>query len=980
MTPRRNYPIDFIGYTTKQLLFGELLSNDSFRAKPWLQNMLGPVPTPEDPHMSELLASLNFNSQNSTHSNSPSVDGTFSPNKYFLSGWSGSELSSKNGLELKRILDLIETDVQEKLFSFYDAPKRFKNAIFDEFLTFADERAINFSDLDNYQVFWSHLKKTHSPYREQLDLFIANYCKKITIIFFSKLRLISVIIRESGKKITKNELINPNAFFTSIFKSNASSELKSKAIQTNQYSWYRPSDSAAKNVFNVFEIISDISHEELLKIISQKLSTGQTSTELSSKPFGNLLTSMILTLPQWLQRSSHNNNRRDHKSQSTIEVVSCKFSGDHLEEIAHSHILAQESNKLVKWDSIICPEFVSSEFKSGNFLQLNFEIHFLTFLAILAKQHNYQGNHCNMTSFICGVVNDQRSNKSKHSNSQRSLLSGGNNPADGENYDRIVLNLTDRPKRNAHSDLVNRISKEKAHLKDDGYLIVLSSQKLFIASQKEKIDQLLRGFKIECCFSLKKLKGRGKIAPYIYIFSKRSQVVVNHGLFANSKKQPCLSFQIEGNLKSINDFSTVIYELERFYHKYSAALPPLYRKEYNNSFEIDFHKDAIVDGRLVNFASKDSSKITHPAFVTKLLKACVPLENFFNIKKIQQPDNRLSQIEETEQTPNIPFLENKFFRRDYYPYIIIVDLRDPEKTNLELISYDVFQSKSLDYGFAYCQYFGVTPKLKFLNLNLFRYFFDSKIGQQLVDITFTERSSNTRDKLASLLVPTFFGDQAQLPPDVARSLSFLQVDEEGLLSKHPQKLRNSFAKIEQVMHLLKTKYPSDLLNSLSKFASTLQDCVTLTKNKTNKKCNFSNPLIQEPLLKLQTRPIFPDNEDVYIDLSTKDMAVLNLPLTAHKVIHNHSAGENHSSIELYSKDRSVATLHCQRNMAEFIDYIIPQAYSHKIATILQGIEVPYIDELIDIMKHHKELNEELQKLLGKSGQMIDSIFQQQIAD
>lgn len=967
------------------------LGNNTFKAKNWFNSESEPaveeMEIEDSLHMSELLSSLNFNSQKLPSTN-PALQTNqgFTPAKYFQHGWLGNELLSKNGTELHKILNYIDQDVKER-FRQLNTNKIFKQAIYSEFLTFAEEYALSCPELDNYQTFWNQLVQQDSKQPSTLNSFFKLYCSRVSIVFFCKIRFISTLARESNLKISNKDLLHTSSFFTSLFRKNGATELKSEAIQSNQYSWYNPSSAMIDIISAIPKIIEDATIDELLEIISKhkKISTSskmgksfitELSHELSHKNFGNFLTSMILSIPQWLDRNIENKSRNSFKPKSSLDVITCKFSGDHLESFSKAHLLAQESNKFIRWKQIICPEFTDPKFQSGQFLKIIFELQFLTFLAANAKIQN-NDPHTDVISFICNIFDDIKTNQTVNSPKQRSFMLPDSELLKKERtYDRIVLNLIDLPKRNPHNFLTNRISKEAECLKDSGHIIIFSSQKLFVPSQKIKINQLLQNFRLECCFTLKHLSGIGKIAPFIYVFAKRNETLrYQTDSLEDRKKQPCLSFRVQGSLTTINDLSSVIYELEHFLHQHGNTIPPLFFKELDN-FKFDFHKDAIVDGRLVNFTSNDSSKITHPTFFNKLLKTCTPLGNFFTIKKIEAPENEFNKnnFDNLYSDTNSIF-GNGYFNK-YYPYVIIVDLRDPNTTNLELIPYDAFKSKSSENGFTLCHYFGLFPKLKTINLNLFREFFNSTIGRQLIDLTFTERNHKLKEKLSSLLLPIFFSNQTEMPLEIEKGLSLLYCKEEDILNKHPEFVKQEFARLENVFQLLKTKYPHKIMGTLSFFANTISNCMESLSGPTSCNINFTNPLIQKPLMNVPSKTILPENEDVYVDLHSK---LMSSPLTRHKINHYKAGNQNVSSVELYSKDELIASMHTDRILAEFISYIIPKAYDYPIAAIIQGVQIPSLKDMKKIVDNYQSIKDELNTVHQKCSKLINSIFIEQIS-
>ena len=91
----------------------------------------------------------------------------------------------------------------------------------------------------------------------------------------------------------------------------------------------------------------------------------------------------------------------------------------------------------------------------------------------------------------------------------------------------------------------------------------------------------------------------------------------------------------------------------------------MYQKETKHGHRFEYFQDAIVDGRLINSTSKDSSKITHPHFFKNLMKSCNPFDFFFDVRAINL----------NEKYTNNDFQFDFEEAADDYNHVIIIDKR-----------------------------------------------------------------------------------------------------------------------------------------------------------------------------------------------------------------------------------------------------------------------------------------------------------------
>jgi hypothetical protein len=555
----------------------------------------------------------------------------FDPQEHLIKGWSGNSLSSKNGIRLTRFLEKIVLDLN----NFFQKPntlnRSLKMSIYNEFITFTERMAINCVGLDDFLSFWMEVNKPHSKHREIIDKFIDIYTNRVAAVYFFKIRFIVILSNKLGIELQTSNINNPNSFLRKIFRENSSTSLSANSLNSNIYSWYRPSPEILPSIENLCKLSNELDFNEITKLISSKIrikSNDETiySHSISHKNYGLFINSLLINFPIWLSKI----NRNKFITPKQFESLSTKFKGDYLESFSVAHWLAQYNNKNIQWHHVICPDFEETDKSPTDFSKIHNELQFLTFLTEIA---NEQGEES--VQFICDIFNQNNKKKVESSGMQKSLFSNNTTLANSK-YDRIVLNLSNFPKNNPTHFLINSILEESKNLRPDGFLFVLSNKKLFIPSQKDKVNTLLQQVKIECIINLEDAQGLGEVSNYIYIFTP------NHGnqilsSFEDEKKNTCMSFRVNANLESFNQFSEITNHFQDFYRSHLNDAPSMYEKTIGRS-NIQFHLDAIVNGRLIHSSGEESNNITHPQFFNNLLKTCIPLDYLFDIRTINRND------------------------------------------------------------------------------------------------------------------------------------------------------------------------------------------------------------------------------------------------------------------------------------------------------------------------------------------------------
>lgn len=875
----------------------------------------------------------------------------FQPAQHFLNGWHGDNLLSKSALKYRKIIAKIFEDAKDKFLNHSTFTRSIKHNIFDEFLLFAQSKALNFTEIDNTAALFQHIDNPLPPYESELKNFINLFCYRISVIYFLKLRLINYIALNKGINLQLSNIRNPGSFVNSYFKKGSSSELHGQAFAQSIFSWYRPNEDIAQILLNEIQITRDLSISEIIKNTSELTQIkdhAQFSHALSHKNFGLFLNGLLLNFPLWLDATNKSiNDLQIYGTKIDMEVISCKYIGDFLESLSVSHWLAQDNNKELKWDHVLCPNFQGNEFETGQFFGLFNEIQFMTFMIQFANIHHLDG-----VCFLSEITKKHIKNNNdigKQNNlwltPERSAIS---------TFDRVVLNLNNFPKNNPNHYLYNQIVENEKRVKDGGYLFVLSDKKLFVPSLKEKVEILLQTFNLECCISLDEVTGRGEVPSYIYILRKKYPLEAAQ----EQTKQHCLNFRLEGDLDTFQDFFHFADELQNFFANNLTERPVMYSRQFANSFSLELFQDAIVDGRLMRSSKKDSSSITHPSFFKNLLSSCIPFDTFFDVGTLNDAKSDINTL------PGFQ-LEHV----DHYPFICIIDKRYKTNVKIEIINIDSYEAKVQQYGVTQCHFFGIRPKLHQINLNLFREFFESRLGSQIINITFEGTSKKIKSKLNSMLIPNFFLNNKPIPEHIIKGFTLLSMPVSEILTIHPEDLKQKYSYMESFLPSILKNFPSHTFGMLAFFKNNLKTILESNIAKLDQ-ISFKNPIICRELVKEESFNIYPENQEVYIDFNVGDVSLLKLPMTSYQL---HKDGEIYS-IQIKSNENLIITLNCPEQIAMLLDVILSNLKNIPINQLLTGIKVPTNNRLKAVLENQEQITSSFRDIYNSVQNNLDKIL------
>lgn len=840
----------------------------------------------------------------------------FSPVHCFVPGWKGDSLLSKNVIRFERVMTLVQMDVKNELFKTKDFPKTIKLGLYNEFLSYAETLGLHFEGMDDLARFWSFIDPEKLQEEERLSNFIDIYANRVATITFLKLRFISSLLDRCGIELTDKALLYPTSFLSQIFKKGSFTELQSRALESNLYSWYRPNETMKEAMKELLSVSKDLAITEITKHISFRTQVAQDqqkvySHALSHLSMGLFLNSLQINFPLWLETIEARSipaNMEDEK------IISCKYFGDYLESLSLSHWLAQENNIDFRWDEVLCPDFKGLEFVSGTFAKICNELQFLTFLAHKASYQNEKP-----IEYISKIMRGHFKNRKNTSGRSGLLLE--DNPFYTSTYDRVVLNLCHFPKNNPQHYLMTQIMDQVKYLKPNGYLFVMSSKKLFVPSLRERLEPVLRELKTEAIFDFENVKGKGELGSYIYIFRKKNKT--------DPEKQLCSYFRVSVELENFQQFSSITEHLRSFYLSHLQEVPPMAHLDYHDGFKLEFFNEAIVNGMLIHSASEDSSRITHPAYFKSLLANCVPMDTIFEIRAL------------SSQEKFSPAELNLGLKKDV-AYFIVVDFRHGD-VNLELHPMDTFRSIHSDYGETLCAYFQLLPKIPGLNPNLLRNYFQTTVGKQVSNLTFTGGQNLVKGSLSKFLVPKFLTETEMLPDHMKSGFRILELTEEQLLEVNPKEIQKAYSHIDQLTKDVFPRYACEILSRFSNFERTLQSLIWKLDGSA---VSFNNPVIHSQLVNKPSRPVYPDNNDVFIEfVEATNPSDIHLPLTETQVKVTHEGELKLYSLELISNKRVIVRIHAEEPLVMFIQFLCSFAMNVPMSKLLRALHVPTLKDL-----------------------------------
>ena len=898
--------------------------------------------------------------------------------QYLTPGWTGDSLNSKQTLAIKRFLDELKEESKSQFLSLQGFNKSLQLSIYNEFLEFSHKYGESSQDYGNYVEFFRQIKFSHSANRSFLNDFIDTFCFRTAATYLLRVRFIIFLTNEAGIRLNQNNLLNPLSFITTIFKKGSSFELLCDSLQKNQYSWFRPPSYLAEKVSSISNKFLGIPVTEIFKIFQEPLleidklkgKQDRYSHTLSHKAFGNFIDKILIHLPQWLRPKEETlkiNPWETFRETETPKSLNTKYSGENLSSFILSHWLSQEinlpNNEEFNWEYLLSPDFIGDDQDSVTFVKISNELQFLTLIVQLAKKQNYDP-----ALLISRIIREKENQNHDEINGQMSMFSSQEVKTEN-NYKRIVLNLTTLPKKNPHHFLLSRIQQEIKVLHNDGFIYIFSNQNLFVPSQSDKVEQFFQKFKLEASFCFENLKGRGEIPANLYILSKRKLEDAFPQTFQNGphKIESCLTFRWSGYLTSFQKFSELVSELENTLKTKSPQTTPLYQKQVSENLSFEFHQDAILEGKLLHSHNQDPNKITHPNFFRNLAKSCFSFDQFFTVENI---NGESASSPKNEFTSSL--LGLNFKKTEDYPYVVLIDFRNQANINIEVISGDSYKAEMEKYGTAFFQYFGIIPKRRDININAFREYFNSELGHQIIQLSLNGGFTKVKSKLRALLIPKFFLEKPEVPTSLIEDLDFLKISPKVILETHPQSLKELLTYKHNSLEKWSKSHPHHTLCLLSFFKQNIEDSLKKSQFKRAESINYNNPIILEPLLKLDLHSLT-NNKEVFIDFKSRN---LNTPLTKVNQKRNEE-GDYYLSLE--SNKQVILEFYSSKELTSFIKFLLDPFSDHSILNIIQNLQVPTNEQLKEVISNFESMKHALESTYKESKLIISKILFHQIS-
>lgn len=899
----------------------------------------------------------------------------FNPSEFFIPGWKGEGLITASAIVIKNSLSNLSIDAQALFKKACSTNKSMKLQTFNEFLHFAEYAKLDKSLLGQQNDFWMHVQDDSSPLKKHIDDFLKVHCFRAVAIYLFRIKFIMDLAKEQNLNISEDILMNPLSFLGRIFVKDSSTELLCDSLQINQYSWYRPTLEYKDSLLKLKDAFENVTLTELIKLISTPkddkiYSIRNYSHSLSHLAFGLLVNDLLIKFPTWLKPEQKKKNVNIAKLCLLPKTINTRFAGNNVSSMALSHWLAQESNiKVSQWNNLICPEFEGAEFIDGQFLKICQELQFLSFLTRIGAEHKYE-----IIPFICKIMREKYKHSPDDGVGQASFFNLGELPSADTLYSRIVLNLTELPKTNQHHYLIQQIMAQKTMMKKDAIVYVFTNQKLFVPSHSDRVEQLLKEFKVEASINMEELKGKGEIAHFAYILTRRTEAPVhNKHLFNVSRKlkESCLSFEFKGNLTRFNKFNKLVDELQNFMKMKNPVTTPMYVSELEKDIHFEFHQDAIIEGKLVSsVGNSDSSQRPHPSFFKNLTNSSTTLETFFNIELIAHED-----INSPKKSVSSELLGLKFGPEKQFPLLLIINQNDPMDVRIELTPIDAYRGKLDQYGTAFHYYFGLVPKHPSINLNVFREYFSSVLGHQIIQLQLSDGTTKIKAKLKSLMVPNFFASTQFMPANVKSHFNMLDLEAAELKNLHPDDLKARFINVKNHLQTQGKVFPWHLLSLLSHFKLQMKSLVEELELGKPQNFNFSNSLISDELVKLKTHSIYPKNDDVYVEFKIKNNQDLQLPLSNLTIKNT----EDTSMLIFKFQDKEIIHLHSSAVMIHFIKFILQNAVGVKVSDILLNLKVPTAADLVQTTKSFENLKTTKLALLKETEELIAEILRTEVS-
>ena len=251
--------------------------------------------------------------------------------------------------------------------------------------------------------------------------------------------------------------------------------------------------------------------------------------------------------------------------------------------------------------------------------------------------------------------------------------------------------------------------------------------------------------------------------------------------------------------------------------------------------------------------------------------------------------------------------------------------------------------------------------------------------RQIIQMTFRSESltkTKVKASLESLLVPEIILQKTHLDQDLNKTFGLSDKSVDDLLSYHPDAIRDEFKNGYPLLNQISESFPSQVIEHLSLFKSSMKMLIEKFKL-SGTQINYSNPLILNVLNNPQSlSPLYPKNDEIYIEFHARSPKELNAPLIKTKIKVD---DKGLSLLELSTYDSTVASIYTDEILLLFIKYILDSATHTPISDIIQGLQIPSINEMKKAVLSYSTMKDCSEKLLQEVQVLINSIIQRQLS-
>ena len=199
-----------------------------------------------------------------------------------------------------------------------------------------------------------------------------------------------------------------------------------------------------------------------------------------------------------------------------------------------------------------------------------------------------------------------------------------------------------------------------------------------------------------------------------------------------------------------------------------------------------------------------------------------------------------------------------------------------------------------------------------------------------------------------------------------------------LMSLHPETIQNNYNQCkEQVLNLSK-KYPWQIISRLSHFKFNLENCLKdfdYGGKEGKLVVDFTNPLIKDPLLSLESFSLVPKHDDIFIEFVSDNPNDIHESLTKTSIC----KGEDQNLMKLFNKDKHILNLYSEHSMLDFINFIVSSSSNIPISAIVQNLKLPKLADFNLVIDGYKELQELLESIESDNQRTMTNLFTQQIS-